>query len=284
MLWDWEECDPRPMQRQRQEPRIASQSFEDSPSQVAVVNSSPDYGLDNRSENQCRQSRTAAAASAAAPEIDAAACAHGSVIAVGNHIDDRAAGSIDDRNRSHVGNRHAADSSRSATPCAGVSFCAMCGRCCACRPVQPPASYPPLTTWVTSCIHAWLPSSEVGAATALKLCIACIDKIILANPTRYKIGMTGDVKARWDNAYNGIYGAMHVLHATRSKDCSFMLEASLIELYSHFDRRATKLVNLENRDGGGTGRPRDDVPWYYVYIVSFNAAERLHPLFARRRH
>ena len=280
MLWGLAQDDPRPTQRQRQEP---SPIFEDSPSQVAFIASSPEDGVENR-QNRSRQSHTIDVADAAAREIDAAACVHGSMIAnrsessvtsIGNRIDDRAAGPAAEPSDTLA---RAADRG----PLEGT-VCVTCGRCCACHPVRPPANYPPLTTWATSRIHALLSYSELDAAKALQWCIARIDEVILANPTRYKIGMTGDVESRWSNAYNGIYDDMHVLHAMRSKDCAFMLEASLIELYSHFDRPATKLVNLENRDRGGTGRPQDDVLWYYVYIVSYNAAGRLHPQFSRKR-
>ena len=259
VLWDLAEDRQRPTQRQRQWPPSASETDDDSPSQVAFVASSPDDNLDDRSGGPCRESFTTSIADAAVP---------GSRVALENR-------------RTAVENRHGA-SSRSADMAVGGNVCVTCGRGCACRPVQPPATYPPLTTWTSLSIHNCLPASELDAAKALQWSITHIDAII-STPTRYKIGMTGDVAVRWESGYRGLYDAMHVLHATRSKDCAFMLEASLIELYSHFNRQGTVLVNRENNDKGGTGRPRDDVPWYYVYVVSFCADGCLHPQFARNR-
>ena len=58
----------------------------------------------------------------------AAACTHGSVIAIENCIDDRAA--VENYN---------ADSSNAAIPFAGVSFCATCSRRCALHSQVPTA-------------------------------------------------------------------------------------------------------------------------------------------------
>ena len=49
-----------------------------------------------------------------------------------------------------------------------------------------------------------------------------------------------------------------------------MLEAALIAIFEQQDIGWCVLVNSEVGDRGGTGCPRDDEPWYYVYIVSID--------------
>ena len=155
-------------------------------------------------------------------------------------------------------------------PPAGI-VCQTCGRGCTCAPLQPPAEWPPPTTWANDVIIDCLPRSDLGEEKALRWCRARINELLgSSGAIRFKIGMTGNLTDRWNSKYQGVYDTLHALHAMRSKRVAFMLEAALIAIFEQQDIGWCVLVNSEVGDRGGTGCPRDDEPWYYVYIVSID--------------
>ena len=110
---------------------------------------------------------------------------------------------------------------------------------------------------------------------ALRWCRARINEILGGSGAiRFKIGMTGNLKDCWNIAYKGHFGTLHVLHAMRSKHVAFMLEAALIALVAFQENGYHVFVNSEVGNEGGAGRPRDDEPWYYVYVVSLDCSAR----------
>ena len=146
--------------------------------------------------------------------------------------------------------------------------CSICGQV----GVWSRPEWPPNTDWERPYIIHCMHRSELSVAKALRWCIARIEELVSREGVRWKIGMTGDIEERWNLTYEGTYDELYALHAMRTKEGAWMLEAALIEIFRDVQYDCgSVLVNVENNDEGGTGRPRDDRFWYYVYVVLVHA-------------
>lgn len=131
--------------------------------------------------------------------------------------------------------------------------------------------------WDTTCMQVWHgkpPEPTDGKPVTGRLnqktryLVTRLVNTLLSNCTKFKIGVTGDIDVRRDQAdYRGNYQHIGVLYQTTSQENAKALEVELINKYKKWRTR-----EIDNQ----TARRARDLTtysrYYFVYVVFSNRA------------